>query len=111
MENNMKLSTLKGKVKESLVAANDAAVEFDEAAKIAKTNKELLSYGRMSSFTEFSTSVANVVALECKLQKAKCELLTNSANYDRELRKLIKNAKNCLFVTVLCCTVIFINIM
>ena len=107
----MKLLTLKNKVKESLVVANDAAIEFESLTKTAKTNKESLSYGRMSSFTEFNSSVANVVSSQMKLDDAKFNVLTDSTNYDRELRKVIKNVREGLFITVLCCTVIIINVL
>ena len=105
----MKILTLRNKVKESLFAVNNAVIEFESLVKISNSNKELLSYGRMDSFNEFNTSVANVVDSQKKLTDAKSKVLVDSTNYDRELRKVIKNAKNCLFVTVLCCAVIFLN--
>ena len=105
----MKILTLRNKVKESLFAVNNAVIEFESSVKISNSNKELLSYGRMDSFNEFNTSVANVVDSQKKLTDAKSKVLVDSTNYDRELRNVIKNAKNCFLVVVSCCTIIFLN--
>lgn len=102
----MKLTVLKNKVKESLDAAYDKATELDNACKLAKVNKEFLSYEKVSSFTEFSTSVANVVALECKLQEAISNFEEAKSNYHSEVLRLISNTKKCLILSVIGCAAI-----
>ena len=106
----MKLSTLKSKVKESLVAANDAAIELNNSCKVA-ANIQLsildIGLGNPNSMhIEFNTAVSKVVDLQSKLTEAKCKVLTNSINYDRELRRVINNIKKCLIFAVIGCVAI-----
>ena len=106
----MKLTTLKNKVKESLVAANDAAIELNNACKIAVEMQRLTSYVGVDSSREelvdFNNATSKVVDLQGKLTEAKCKVLTSSINYDRELRKVIGAAKNYTMLVGIGCAVI-----